>query len=210
MQGTSTPLHPRPLVAIFARRPEPGRVKTRLAAEIGAEAALRFYTDTLHGVAARLAGDDRWDLALAVTPDDAVDQPGALPAGIPRIAQGDGDLGRRMMRLLATARPGRPVLIVGSDIPGITAAHVARAVAILDRAALVLGPAEDGGYWLIGAATPPPPGLFDGVRWSTAQALADTLARAAGLATGLADRLADVDTAADLAGLPPAAAGKPG
>ena len=181
---------------IFARAPVPGQVKTRLARGIGAAAALDFYRTTLFGVVARLRGHG-WDLALAVTPDEAAAKDSLWPEGVARTGQGEGDLGQRMARVLAQAHPASPALIVGADIPALDAPHIARALAALARNDLVLGPARDGGYWLIGARVPPPAALFDGVRWSGPDALADTRRNAAGLAVALADELEDVDDESD-------------
>jgi glycosyltransferase A (GT-A) superfamily protein (DUF2064 family) len=104
-----------------------------------------------------------------------------------------------MGRMLGTAPPG-PVCIVGADIPGITATHIASAFGALGANDAVFGPAPDGGYWLIGLkrARPIPPRLFANVRWSTEHALMDTIAtlpnhRIAQIAT-----LNDVDTIDDL------------
>jgi glycosyltransferase A (GT-A) superfamily protein (DUF2064 family) len=93
-----------------------------------------------------------------------------------------------------------PVCIIGADIPGVTRAHVWRAFTALGAADAVFGPAPDGGYWLIGmkGVRPPPPGLFQGVRWSSPHALADTLATLPGLRVAMVNTLADVDEAADL------------
>lgn len=121
------------------------------------------------------------------------------PARIPRIPQGQGDVGQRMARLLRSLAPG-PVVIVGADIPSVTPRHIASAFEALGGAASVVGPAKDGGYWLVGLrhGGRVPAGLFDNVRWSSADALADTIptlpAPVARIAT-----LRDVDTAADLA-----------
>ena len=97
-----------------------------------------------------------------------------------------------------TAGPRGPVVLVGSDIPGIAAAHIARAFHALARNDLVFGPAADGGYWLIGTRRRIlPRDLFRGVRWSTAHALADTLARAPRhWRVAIVDILDDVDDAA--------------
>ena len=97
--------------------------------------------------------------------------------------------------------PPGPVVLVGSDIPAMRPWHIARAFALLGRHDLVFGPASDGGFWLIGArrSRPLPRSLFAKVRWSTAEALADTLATIPqGYAAGIADTLDDVD---DVAGL---------
>lgn len=180
-------------LVVFAKAPLLGRVKSRLAAGIGEEAALAFYRETLSTVLARLDGGGPWRTRLAVTPDEVMGDAGLWPTETPRVPQAGGDLGARMGRFLAEAEPGGPVVIVGSDIPDITAAHLARAFETLGGHDLVLGPAKDGGYWLVGASRPPPATLFDGVRWSTEHARADTLRNAAGTAVALVDELEDVD-----------------
>src|SRR3712207_3493637 len=139
---------------IFAKAPVLGQVKTRLAATIGDEAALAFYCQTLTDVVNRLDGGGPWRTRLAVTPDEAVGKAHLWPTATPRVAQGSGDLGTRMGRFLARATRTAPVAIVGSDIPGLTAAHIEQAFQALRRHDLVLGPATDGGYWLISASIP--------------------------------------------------------
>ena len=99
-----------------------------------------------------------------------------------------------MQRLFERLPPG-PVVIVGSDIPALRAAHVAQAFMLLGRADAVLGPALDGGYWLIGLKRSPRVlAPFAGVRWSSADALADTLVHLDGKRVALAPTLRDVDT----------------
>ncbi|NOT42046.1 MAG: glycosyltransferase [Alphaproteobacteria bacterium] len=168
----------KPLVVIFARAPRYGAVKTRLARDIGASETLRFYRKVLGDLVRRLRRDGRFGIELAVTPDRVRD--GWPPVRV--IAQGPGDLGRRMVRALRGAGV-RPTVVIGSDIPDITTAHVASAFAALGRAPFVLGPARDGGYWLIGARHPQQmrASVLDGVRWSGAHTMRDT-----------ADRLGDV------------------
>ncbi len=199
-------------LVIFARAPRRGAVKRRLAADIGDGAAITFYRNTLRDTLRRLGGDPRWRTWLAVTPDSAVTgaQAGLLTppltgvSGISKRPQGAGHLGIRMRRpLLLPGRPGAlppgPAVIVGSDIPGITPAHIARAFAALGSHDFVFGPATDGGYWLAGARRRPalPHGLFDGVRWSSEHALADTLAGLpASVRVALIDALDDVDDGA--------------
>ena len=184
-------------VVVLARRPRLGQVKTRLAADVGAVAALRFYRAALAALCRRLAGDRRWSAWLAVTPDDAVRDRRGLPRGLGRFPQGAGDLGARMARSMA--RFGMdPVVIVASDVPAVERRHVAAAFAALGRAEFVFGPSPDGGFWLAGAAhgkSMAP--LFDGPRWSTEHALADTLANVPpGARRALLDELADVDDGA--------------
>jgi len=181
---------------VVARPPRLGRGKRRLAAEIGALAAWRFYRQALATVLRRLARDPRWVLWLAVTPDRAAGQRG-WPIRTRRVGQGTGDLGRRMKRALGGCPPG-PAVLVGSDIPGIRAGHIADAFRSLGRHDVVFGPAGDGGYWLVGVRRTAalPARMFDGVRWSTRHALCDTLASLPpGTKVGAVATLEDVDDA---------------
>jgi rSAM/selenodomain-associated transferase 1 len=188
-------------LVIFARAPQAGRVKRRLAGEIGVTAATRFYRAILSQQIRRLANDRRWTVWLFVTPDDSLGHPAWRGVRQSRVnRQGYGDLGRRMTLPFQTLPPG-PMVLVGSDIPAMRPAHIARAFRLLGRHDLVFGPASDGGFWLVGSrrAKPMPRRLFAGVRLSTAHALADTLAGIpTGFSTALADTLDDVDDAQDL------------
>ena len=191
-------------LVVFARSPRLGTGKRRLAAAIGTVQALRVARVLLRDTLRRVGRDARWRLWLAVTPDRAALRIGTAGRRAARRGQGRGDLGSRMGRLFRPppiGLPLGPVVIVGADIPGIGAGAIARAFAALDRAAVVLAPAADGGYWLVGARRRPrpPAGLFDGVRWSGPWALADTLANAGRDAIVLDDRRDDIDTGADLA-----------
>ncbi len=185
-------------LVVFARQPRLGRVKTRLARDVGAVAAWAFHRRMVDGVTRRL-GDPRWRRWLAVTPDGAVGGH-PWPAGWTAIAQGTGDLGDRMARPLFRLPPG-PVVIVGTDIPGIEKTHIARAFALLGDHDAVFGPAADGGFWLVGVRRRPrvPPGLYAGVRWSRPDTLTVTLRGLSGCRIGMIDALADVDDGAALA-----------
>jgi rSAM/selenodomain-associated transferase 1 len=179
----------------MAKEPRLGRVKTRLGREIGAVAATGFYRCTAANLIRGLARDPRWHTLLAVAPDSALGSR-FWPQDIARAPQGRGDIGQRMARLLGDGGGG-PAVLVGSDIPAIRASHIAEAFALLRRNRVVFGPAEDGGFWLIGLnSRVPPPGLFDGVRWSSPHALADTLKNLTGARVALAATLSDVDDAA--------------
>ncbi len=186
-------------LVIFARAPRLGQVKRRLAGDIGQVAALCFHRTTTAALLRRLGRDPRWRCWLAVTPDRAAHARGGLwPTPCRVIAQGPGDLGARMARVMAALPPG-PVVIVGSDIPGIEAHQVAQAFACLGDRDWVLGPATDGGYWLIGARRRPVlRSPFQGVRWGGPHARADTLANLNGARVALLEELSDVDRAADL------------
>lgn len=188
-----------PHLVVMARAPRIGAVKSRLAAGIGPVAAWAFHRKCLFDTARKLK-DPRWTCWLSVTPDNSVYQPRLWPRGWTLIPQGLGDLGARMLRPWQSLPPG-PVVIVGSDIPAVRAEHVAAAFAALGENDLVFGPATDGGFWLAGARRRPhliDP--FEGVRWSTQHALADTLANVPdGTSIGFVETLSDVDEAADLA-----------
>lgn len=165
-------------------------------------AAAWWFRHQALALARRMARDPRWQTVLAASPDAEGLASRVWPANVPRIAQGTGDLGARMGRVLAADRT-RAVLIVGADIPGITPARVQQAFALLGRHDLVLGPAEDGGYWAIGrrAGLALPRDILGEVRWSGPHALTDTERRLRRYRVGRADTLADVDTAADFSAL---------
>lgn len=174
---------------VFARAPRLGGVKRRLAAGIGRRAALRFHRTNTESLMQRLGRDPRWKTMLAVTPE-----PWRWPMHFPRIMQRGQDLGSRMANALADAPPG-PAILVGSDIPGITPDIVTRGFRALGSADAVFGPARDGGYWLVGVRDRGLlRGMFRNVRWSSEQALADTIANLpAGCRHILVDMLEDVD-----------------
>ncbi|WP_171236119.1 TIGR04282 family arsenosugar biosynthesis glycosyltransferase [Ruegeria sp. HKCCA6837] len=188
---------PRTLV-IMVKEPHPGRVKTRLGRDIGMVSAAWWFRHQTRSLIRRLR-DPRWQIVLAVSPDAEGLNSRVWPADLPRAAQGRGDLGDRMGRMLR-GMPKGPVCLIGADIPGISRAHIASAFGALGRSQMVFGPAPDGGYWLVGAQryAALPAGLFRNVRWSTEHALADTLATVPGARVSLMDHLRDVDTVADL------------
>lgn len=183
----------RDTVVVFARAPRLGAVKRRLAAEIGDRAALRFHAATLFRLLGMLRADRRFRTVLAVTPDRTTLR---LPRRVACVAQGAGDLGRRMDRAFRRF-PRRRVAIIGCDIPDANAADVAAAFRALGRADAVFGPAADGGYWLVGMGPCRPAHPFAAVRWSTQHALSDTLANFSARRVAFLRELRDVDTAAD-------------
>jgi rSAM/selenodomain-associated transferase 1 len=189
------------VLGLFAKWPAPGAAKTRLCAgrgpEWGARVARAFLLDTVERLAG--VGDRR---VLAFAPPEAADDFAALVGGrFELVPQADGDLGRRLARFAADqmAAGAGALVLVGADSPTLPLEYVERAFAELGGADVVLGPATDGGYYLIGFARRVPP-VFDGVAWGTSRALADTVARLEG-----AGRLAllplwyDVDTPDDWA-----------
>jgi len=183
---------------LFAKLPALGRVKRRLAAEIGAVEALRFYRATLHRLILRLGRDRRWNTHLALAPGSAPAR--GLPAAdrLHIFAQSGGDIGERMWHAIAACPPGA-ALLIGADIPAVTPAHIARAFEALRGNDVVFGPAADGGYWLVGASGAGRRTLVFGpnIRWSSAHALDDTRAGLApGVRVALGDTIEDIDTAA--------------
>jgi uncharacterized protein len=188
---------------VMARYPRPGAVKTRLAAAIGDDAAAMLYRAFLDDLRARLSDASRWALHWAFAPASsafAAEFAGDCPA----FPQADGDLGARMSAAMrrVLSEGARRVVLIGSDVPHVSAGILDDAFGRLtDRADLVLGPAEDGGYYLIGARTVPP--VFDGPHWGGTDVLATTLeaARRAGLETQLVDTLYDIDDVTALARL---------
>ncbi|MDT0681287.1 TIGR04282 family arsenosugar biosynthesis glycosyltransferase [Roseicyclus sp. F158] len=197
----------RPRVVLMLKEPRPGRVKTRLARDIGRIEAAWWMRRQIARVLRRLS-DPRWDLELAVAPDGALASR-VFPAHLPRRPQGRGDLGARMARILADGTG--PVIVVGGDIPALDRRHVAEAFRVMRAADVAIGPASDGGYWLIGrsARRGLPIGAFGKVRWSTSHALEDTLQTLEGRRVAMLETLRDVDAAADLKA-PGVAAGRSG
>jgi rSAM/selenodomain-associated transferase 1 len=190
-------------ILIFVRAPEGGRVKTRLAAEIGADAALRVYRRLAeHAVAEARAVSADVALRIHFTPADAGGGVRSwLGGGAEYVAQNDADLGGRMRAAFEAAFEAgyRRVIIIGSDLPGLTAELLRDAFHRLDHHAVVLGPARDGGYYLLGLRQMVP-SIFSDIPWSTGEVFAATTARLAtlGITPALLPVLADVDVAADL------------
>ena len=193
----------RKTLVIMVKEPRPGRVKSRLGREIGMVRAAWWFRRQALSLIRRLR-DPRWQIVLAVAPDRDGLRSRIWPRDLARVPQGQGDLGARMGRMLRSMPPG-PVCVIGADIPGITRAHIAEAFAALGRVEVVFGPAEDGGYWLVGMARRHAvhPGVFKSVRWSTEHALSDSLATLGDRSVACVATLADVDTYADLRRLTP-------
>ncbi len=175
-----------------------GRVKTRLARQIGQAGAVQVFRATVSAVAGRLMRDHRFETSFAVAPDAMV-HTRSLPARMRRRRQGGGDLGQRMQRQFDRSAPG-PVVIVGTDIPSIRPDMIMTAFRLLGRHDAVFGPAGDGGYWLVGLKRfPRVLRPFANVRWSSSHTLEDTLRNLAGYRVATTVILDDVDSATDLA-----------
>jgi rSAM/selenodomain-associated transferase 1 len=185
-------------VVVYGRQPVPGRVKTRLAATIGERAAAAIYECLLeYTVAEAIASGFPVTLSLAA----AADAGWCAPHGVRCEVQPEGTLGGRMAATFAArfAAGAAAVVLVGSDCAALARRHIVDAASRCAEGAVVLGPATDGGYYLV-AQRQPGIDLFSGVPWSSPETLAATRSRigAAGGAVVELEPLRDVDTAEDL------------
>jgi rSAM/selenodomain-associated transferase 1 len=189
-------------LAVFVKEPQPGRVKTRLAAVLGDEDAAHLYRALAENVlAATTPKAGEYERLVFFDPPDAGERLRAwLPAGRLR-RQAAGDLGSRMVAAFARCfeRGATRVTLVGTDVPALDGAVVRSAFEALEANDVVFGPAADGGYYLV-ALRGPQPFLFESVAWSTPAVLEQTAARAAaaGLQVGRLPPLRDLDTVEDL------------
>jgi rSAM/selenodomain-associated transferase 2/rSAM/selenodomain-associated transferase 1 len=188
---------------VFTRYPEPGLTKTRLIPVLGPEGAARLQAEMTGRVvlqARRLVPDA--DLEIRHDGGSSAAMGRWLGSDLIYRPQGEGDVGRRMVRALDEALDeGAPaVVLIGTDCPGVTPALLDRAFDALQDHDLVLGPAADGGYYLVGLSRHAP-ALFTDMTWGHDRVLVDTLARAdrLGLRKTLVDTLIDVDRPDDLA-----------
>jgi uncharacterized protein len=183
-----------PLIVLFAKAPVPGRVKTRLGIDPRRAADLHssFVRQTLV-----MLESLRGDADVELSTDELTQAWREFP--VERSLQGPGELGERIYRVLEQAlAAGRPkALILGSDSPGLPAAHI-RAL-LTSLADVSLGPVDDGGFYAIACAKAVP-AMFEGVRWSTGNTLGDTVRAltGCGLSVELGPAWFDVDRPEDL------------
>ena len=192
-------------IAVFARWPRVGHAKTRLIPALTPDLAHRLHLAMLGDAldAEDGASTHRRTLWWAGAPADREGVP--IARSIEVFDQAPGDLGDRLAHAFTTLlgdRDGR-VIVIGSDCPWLDAPALDRAFDALERSEVVIGPADDGGFHLIGmgsAAVPILPGFFHGIAWSTERTLEETLARVRerGLRVELMPGAADIDTAADV------------
>jgi len=193
-------------IALFVKPPVPGRVKTRLARAIGNDAACTLYSALVDRVLANIAASGV-PLVIFHDGDDTDHLPVAWQeAAISCIPQQGVDLGQRMAHAFSRLFSDgiEQAVLIGSDIPGLDAAYLHNAFKLLAGYDLVIGPAIDGGYCLIGFHSATfTPALFQQIPWSTGQVLELTLsaAEAARLSVGLLPPLRDIDTVDDLRAL---------
>jgi rSAM/selenodomain-associated transferase 1/rSAM/selenodomain-associated transferase 2 len=194
-----------PHLIVFGRYPQVGKTKTRLIPALGpAGAAALQKRMTEKTVAAARRVTERVGGRLVFCHDGGNQQQARRWLGgrhIDYMPQPTGDLGRRMHMAMKSAFDGgaHRVVLVGTDIPGLTPEILEQAFDALNEKDLVLGPSIDGGYWLVGMTRPE--NVFDGIAWSKPDVLPNTLvlARQIGLTPYLLEPLNDLDTPDDLA-----------
>jgi uncharacterized protein len=192
----TTPMKP-PRLVLFTRFPTPGKAKTRLIEAVGAQGAAEVHkTLTERSVKTLCAASP---IEVHVTGADEAAFRGWLGEDVALVPQVEGGLSERLLGALDPA----PVIFFGADTPDLTTAHVAAAIEALMAHDVVIGPAEDGGYYLIGVREPYQC-LFTDMPWSSAEVLPETLKRADenGLSVTLLEALSDCDTPQDLARWP--------
>jgi rSAM/selenodomain-associated transferase 1 len=165
----------KPLLFIFAKAPLMGKAKTRLAADIGRVHALRVYRAMCAKIL-REVEDPRWDTVLYITPDRFIEAGfgGLWPLHMPRAEQKHGDLTARLARAFTVKAP---IIAIGTDAPQVKKRDIAEAFKALKTNPAAFGPADDGGFWLIGLNGPVKHGLFEDIRWSHPDTFADMKAK---------------------------------
>jgi len=185
-------------LVLFCRAPVPGRCKTRLAADIGPEQAATIYGQMLLHTWNVVQQLDVTPMVYVAEQEDADVVSAFLDVSVS--VQSGHSLGERMYGAITAARSTHDVVIIlGSDVPDLDVSHVFTALEHITTSDVVLGPASDGGYWLLGLRRDVPI-LFENMPWSTSDVLHETTRRCdnLGLSYVLVDTLVDVDTAADL------------
>ncbi len=179
-QAPSAALGGRAVLGIFAKEPVPGQVKTRLCPPFSPEQAAEFHRLALAETVAAMSGGS---FALVLCHTGGGDFFRRCFPGLPLLAQGEGDLGRRMERTLRRllAAGCRSAALIGADTPDLPRSLAENAFTALERADFVTAPAADGGYVLVGVKSPQPV-LFRDIPWGSPEVLAVTRCRAAALA----------------------------
>ena len=195
-------------IIIFTRFPEPGLTKTRLISALGADGACRLHramTETIIGRVRRLRKSFPMEVEIHFSGGSRGQMAGWLGLDWDYVEQSDADLGARMAQAFRRAfRLGwEQVILIGSDLPDLTTSLILEAFRQLENHDLVLGPARDGGYYLIGLKKSRPELFRDHIPWGTAEVLKKTRATAdrLGLTIAYLAMLRDVDLPEDLAGL---------
>jgi rSAM/selenodomain-associated transferase 2/rSAM/selenodomain-associated transferase 1 len=196
----------RRLLIFFVKSPEPGAVKTRLSAEIGRDLAVELYKD-IGARSLKAVEGGSYDIRIAFyPPDKAAEVKAWLGEGRKYFPQAGADLGRRMENAFKSAFSdgAEYAVLTGSDIPDLSGSIIEEAFSMLNDTGAVIGPAKDGGYYLIGFSRQ---GflseVFDGIRWGGDSVFADTMAAfrragAGGAEPHILPELTDIDRAEDI------------
>lgn len=185
-----------PTIALFAKYPRAGQAKTRLAPLLGEVGAAGVHRKLVERTLATMrASGLPFAIHIAGAPPTKFAE--WLGEDVPLVEQGEGDLGDRLARVAA------PAILLGADIPGLRAKHLTAAAAALEEVPVVIGPASDGGYYLLGF-TEGLPFLWPDMPWGTETVRAETEARLAArqVPYRLLDELDDCDRPDDLAQWP--------
>lgn len=194
-------------VLLLTRFPEPGRVKTRLIVVLGESGAVglhRRMAERMHRLLECGSGDSQadWQGRICYTGGSVAMMKGWLGETLPNEEQSKGDLGQRLSAAMAASfqREHSKVIVIGSDCPDLSRAHLNEAFLALEQHAVVIGPATDGGYYLLGLRDQVAPELFQDIEWGSEKVLQQTLdrAKAAALSVALLGPLQDVDLPSDL------------
>lgn len=182
---------------IFIKNPILGQVKSRLAVDIGEEKALAIYRDLVEKT--RKEAEQLQGVRCKLYYSDFIDHDDEWSSDFfEKCLQPKGDLGFKMQTAYQESVDGKTV-IIGSDCYDLTTQHIERAFQTLDESDVVLGPANDGGYYLLGMSNYYPQ-LFEGVEWSTERVLKQTLqqTKSLNLTVSFLEELVDLDTFSDL------------
>ncbi|RIV85105.1 TIGR04282 family arsenosugar biosynthesis glycosyltransferase [Aurantiacibacter zhengii] len=181
-----------PTIALFAKYPRAGEAKTRLSPLLGDEGAALVHRQLVERTLATMR-QSGLPFAVHYTGAPAAEFRTWLGDDVPLVEQGDGDLGARLARVEA------PAILLGADIPGLSAKHLRAAAQALEDVPVVIGPASDGGYYLLGF-TQPVPALLNDMPWGTDAVLGETQRRldGFGIAYRLLEELGDCDRPEDL------------
>lgn len=193
------------LLIIFIKAPKKGMVKTRLAAKIGEDLALKLYRAMVEDLLENVGVSDHYDIQIMVMPENSEEEvrnwlkwPGVITSQIV------GDLGIKLLHAFEQgfSEGFKQIIIIGSDLPGLSSSHIKQSFKLLQHYPLVIGPAVDGGYYLIGLNSPQPQ-LLTKINWSTPEVLAETLNRLhqANLPYYLLEEMRDIDDYEDVLAL---------
>lgn len=186
---------------VFFKCPEEGRAKTRLSREIGAREALNASRALIRYTFSIVEGLKDIEIVLLYDPGKIGGPPkGSVPKEWRRLRQGKGDMGQRFMAAFRTLfrKKAKKIVVIGADCIGLTSKILSDAFDGLDTSDVVIGPAEDGGYYLLGLKDPAlAKALLTGITWGSDRVLEETLGKATGLKVHRLPRLFDVDMARD-------------